>query len=135
MNFSSVRSIRRRRFLSVLPVALLALVVFRPASAQDVDVTGTWIFDVTTGQGSGTPTVTLEQEGGSLTGHYSSANLGEAELTGTVRGREIRFTFDTPLQGQTLTVVYEGTVQDDGSIEGTIDIGGLARGTFTASRE
>ena len=63
-------------------------------TAQDADVTGTWVFDVVTDGGGGTPTLTLEQEGEVLTGHYSSANLGESDLTGTVKGAEINFSFD-----------------------------------------
>ena len=57
------------------------------AAAQGgrVDVTGKWVFTVQTDAGSGTPTVTLKQEGEKLSGHYSSQNLGEAELTGTVK--------------------------------------------------
>lgn len=126
---------------SVRPIVPLfvALLLLVPApgqelSAQAVDVTGTWVFDVETNAGGGTPTVTLEQEGETLTGHYSSANLGEADLEGRVDGSEIRFSFTTSAQGQTLTVVYQGAVTGEDSMEGTIDLGGMAGGTFTASR-
>ncbi len=68
-------------------------------TAQDVDVTGTWVFDVVFDAGGGTPTLTLKQEGEVLTGHYSSANLGEADLTGTVKGGKINFSFDADAQG------------------------------------
>lgn len=131
----SVRSLLSHHILAALPAAALVLTLALPASAQEVDVTGTWVFDVTTNQGGGTPTVTLEQDGGSLTGHYSSANLGEADLTGSLSGADLRFTFDTNLQGQTLTVTYEATVQDSDTMEGTIDIGGFAQGTFTGTRQ
>ena len=53
-------------------------------------MTGKWVFKVETAAGSGTPTMTFKQEGEKLTGHYSG-QLGEADLTGTVKGEAIEF--------------------------------------------
>jgi hypothetical protein len=103
--------------------------------SSKVDVTGRWAFTVQTDAGSGTPTVTLKQEGEKLTGHYSSQNLGEADLTGTVKGQEITFSFSADAQGTPLTVSYTGTVESKDSMKGTVDLGGLAQGTFTAKRQ
>ena len=61
-----------------------ALTVAEHAAAQTADVAGTWTFRVTTDQSVTTPTVTLEQNGETLTGHYSSETLGEQEVEGTV---------------------------------------------------
>src|SRR5262249_3539862 len=72
------------RFVCALAVASLA----SAGQSSKVDVTGKWLFNVQTDAGSGTPTVTLKQEGEKLTGHYSSQNFGEQELTGTVKGNE-----------------------------------------------
>ena len=107
-------------------------------AAQDasrIDVTGTWIFQVETQAGSGTPTVTFKQSGDKLTGHYSSTNLGEADLMGTVKGRAIAFTFAASVQGMTLDVAYSGTIESNNAIKGKINIVGLAEGTFTAKRQ
>ena len=105
------------------------------ASAQTVDVTGAWALEVTTDGGVATPSVTLEQHGESLTGHYSSEALGEADVTGTVDGREVTFSFDADFDGQPIPVMYRGTVDEDGTMSGTIDIaGGQLTGTFTATR-
>ena len=107
-------------------------------AAQDasrIDVTGTWLFQVETQAGSGTPTVTFKQSGDKLTGHYSSTNLGEADLTGTVKGRSIAFTFAASAQGMTLDVAYSGTIESNDAIKGKINIAGLAEGTFTAKRQ
>ena len=41
------------------------------AGQAKFDVTGTWTFEVTTAQGAGTPTVTLKQDGETLTGHLT----------------------------------------------------------------
>jgi hypothetical protein len=100
-----------------------------------VDTTGKWVFTVQTDAGSGTPAVTLKQEGEKLTGHYSSQNFGEVDLTGTVKGQEIKFSFTSDVQGTQLQVNYSGTIENKDSMKGTVDIGGLAQGTFTAKRQ
>lgn len=128
---------RLLRFVSGGMAAALVLMLALPtgARAQAVDVTGTWILDVQTGQGGGTPTVTFEQDGENLTGHYSSDQLGEADLTGSVQGRDIRFTFDVSVQGMGFTVTYAGTVEGEDAMSGEIDLGGAASGTFTGERQ
>jgi len=121
---------------------LLAITGFvtlsRVASAQadaKADVTGKWLFNVTTNAGTGTPSVTFKQQGDSITGHYSSQTLGEADLKGTVKDRKINFNFRVEIQGTTLTVTYSGTVEGNDAMKGTIDIGGQATGTFTAKKQ
>jgi hypothetical protein len=98
-----------------------------------VDVTGAWVFDVTTSAGSGTPTITLKQDGENLTGTYDG-QLGKANLKGALKGSAITFSFVGDAQGQSVTVVYSGTATND-SMKGTVDLGGLATGTFTAKRQ
>lgn len=106
------------------------------ASAQTVNVAGAWNMEVTTEAGGTTnPTMTLAQTGTSLTGHYVSATLGDADVTGTVEGNKVTISFTADLQGQAAPVVYVATVDASGVMTGTIDIaGGLASGTFTARR-
>lgn len=104
-------------------------------AAQTADVAGKWNLTVTTGQGTTNPTFTLVQDGEKLTGHYSSEALGEADLTGTVSGSSVRISLEGSIQGQSVPVVYSGTLNDDGTMSGTIDIaGGALTGTFTATR-
>lgn len=100
-----------------------------------VDLTGKWVFDVTTDAGTGTPTVTFKQDGEKLTGHYSSMNLGEADLTGTVKGTAVNFKFNADLAGTPVVVTYVATVEGKDAMKGTIDIGGAAGGTFTGKRQ
>ncbi len=112
-----------------------ASVTALPAQSSKIDVTGKWTFTVQTDAGSGTPTVTLKQDGEKLTGHYSSQNLGEADLTGSVTGQEIKFTFNADAEGTSLTVTYTGTIENKDSMKGSVDLGGMAQGTFTAKRQ
>jgi hypothetical protein len=98
-----------------------------------VDVTGTWLFQVETSMGSGTPTFTFKQEGEKLTGHYKGL-LGEADLSGTVKGNVITFSFNFDAQGMQGTVTYTGTIDRD-TMKGTAKLADAAEGTFTAKRQ
>jgi hypothetical protein len=106
-------------------------------AAQDasrVDVAGKWTFTVMTDIGSGSPAVTLTQAGEKLTGHYSSMTLGEADLTGTVKGRNIAFSFTANAQGMEIAVSYAGAIEGNDAMKGTVTFAGLGGGTFTAKR-
>ncbi len=70
------------RFVTVAPVAA-GLASIAAAQAAKVDLTGKWIFNVTTDAGSGTPTITLKQEGEKLTGQYHG-QPGDVDDTGPV---------------------------------------------------
>ena len=132
---SMLRVVLRRTTMAIA-AALVALSGAADAGqAAKIDVTGKWTFTVETSAGSGTPTVTLKQDGNKLTGHYSSANLGEADLTGSVDGRDIEFSFPAEAQGVSFQVTYTGTIEDKDSMKGKVDLGGQAHGTFTAKRQ
>lgn len=126
------------RIRSLLLIAAMMLATPYSLTAQAapaVDVTGKWAFTVTTSAGTGTPTVTLKQRGDTLTGHYSSQALGEADLTGTVKDGKITFKFVAEVQGTSLAITYAGTVEASDALKGTVDIGGQASGTFMAKRQ
>jgi len=60
---------RREAFRSLAAAAMLiGLISTGALQAQKVDLTGKWLFNVQTDAGSGTPTVTLKQDGEKLTG-------------------------------------------------------------------
>ena len=105
------------------------------ASAQ-VMMTGDWTLEVSTDNGVTMPELTLEQDGMKLTGHYVSEALGANEVTGTVDGNEVTVSFMASLEGVgEASVLYIGTVDDEGVWSGTIDIlDGQLTGTFTAKK-
>jgi hypothetical protein len=112
-------------------VAVLAATVV----AQSVDITGRWLFDVQTSGGTGMPAVTFKQDGEKVSGHYSSETFGEADFTGTLKGNAIHFAFNGKTQGQSVDVVYDGTVDKD-TMKGTVAIAaGQLSGTFTGKRQ
>ncbi len=104
-----------------------------PQAAARLDVTGTWLFTVETGAGTGSPTITLKQDGEKLSGQYSG-QLGEAAVSGTLKGSAIEFGFDATLEGSQFHVVYSGTA-DNASMKGSVKLGDLAEGTFTAKKK
>ena len=121
------------RISTMLATALvIALAGAVEASAQ-MSLSGAWTFTVDLDGSITYPAVTLMQDGMTLTGHYSSEGLGENDITGTVSEMKITIMFAAdPGLGQVIDVVYTGTIDEEGMISGTLDLGGLAQGTFTA---
>ena len=111
----------------------LAVALMIPASAA-ADISGTWDFAVDTSSGSGNPTFTFRQDGEKLTGTYKGV-LGEAPLTGTVKGDEIRFTIEADYAGQKLKLEYSGKILSPASMKGTARYGDLGEATWTAAKK
>jgi hypothetical protein len=101
--------------------------------AASLDVSGSWAFTVETPAGSGTPTMTFKQDGEKLTGQYVG-QLGEAPLSGTIKGAAIEFTIDVSVEGNALRIRYAGSA-DKASMKGTVKLGDIAEGTFTATKK
>ena len=125
-----MKSIIRALVVFVFAVGLLGTARL---GAQGTNVTGEWAFTVETDQGGGTPTLTFKQDGEKLTGKYVG-QLGNADLTGTVKGAAIHFTFTIDVQGQQAPVTYDGTVEKN-TMKVKLDIGGMVNGTFTATKK
>ena len=125
------RSIRRSVLAAVALCALAATYAYAQAK---FDVTGAWAFEVQTDAGAGSPTMEFKQEGEKLTGKYTGT-FGSADLTGTVKGADIRFTFSADAQGFTVVSTYTGTIESNTSMKGTLNIEGVGAGTFTAKKK
>lgn len=131
---SALRSILATfRFTFLLAIPGIALSQEKPSAP--VDLTGKWLFSVTTDAGTGTPTVTITQKNDSLAGHYSSQTLGEADFTGTVKDGKFRIDVPVNVQGTSFVVTYEGTIESRDALKGTVKLGELGSGTFTAKRQ
>ena len=110
------------------------LFLLMAAFALAADVTGRWRFQVQTDVGSGSPSFVLKQDGEKLSGTYSG-QLGEAPVTGTVKGDDIEMSFEASPTGEKMVVTYTGRLDGSKKMKGSVDIGGLAKGTFTAEKE
>lgn len=105
------------------------------AQANKVDVTGVWIFTVESPAGKSNPTVTFTQDGEKLTGQYSSQLMGQADLTGTIKGQAIDFVVAATVQGTQIELKYTGAVDTKDSMKGTLSAGDFGSGTFTGARK
>jgi hypothetical protein len=121
--------------LVIVAVAVAAMSTIGLGQSNDkVDMTGKWTFEVQTDAGTGSPTFTIKQEGEKLSGHYVGT-LGEADFTGTQKGKDFTITFSVDAQGTKLDVAYKGTVESKDAVKGTVSIAGLGDGTFTGKRQ
>jgi hypothetical protein len=128
--------VRLRGLVASAVVAALVLSASTLGGQSKVDVSGAWDLEVQTDAGGTTnPSVTLKQDGQKLTGHYSSATLGEAEVTGSIKGSAITFSLTGNAQGQSVSVTYTGTVDSNTSMKGKISLAGLGEGTFTGKKK
>jgi hypothetical protein len=103
-------------------------------ASDKTDITGAWAFQVESSAGAGSPTFTFKQDGEKLAGQYKGA-FGEAPLTGTVKGNKVDFVIKVEAQGQQLTITYTGTVEKDGSMKGSAELGEFGSATWTAKRQ
>ena len=109
----------------------LVALAFFTGVALAADLSGTWSAAVNLDAGSGTATFVLKQSGDQLTGTYSGA-LGEAKVTGTVKGDTVEWGFEHAEAGK---VKYSGTIKSAGRIEGSVEYGQLGKGTFVAEKK
>ena len=119
---------------AIIVTACLAVTAAQTAPAK-IDVTGIWAFEVQTENGTGTPQLTFKQDGEKLTGHYSSQMLGEADLTGTVKGQAIEFVVAANVQGNAIELSFVGTIESKDSMKGKVSFAGMGEGTFTGKRK
>jgi hypothetical protein len=97
------------------------------------NITGTWNGTVETSQGTGSPVFNFKQEGEKLTGTYKG-QLGEAPLTGTLKGNDIAFSFKVNFQGQDVNITYTGKVEGN-SMKGKAVLGELGEANWTAKKQ
>jgi hypothetical protein len=109
-------------------VTLMAAFAFNLLAA---DLTGTWSANVVLDAGNGTATFAFTQAGDALSGTYSGV-LGEAKVTGTIKGDQVEWSFQSDQAGK---IVYQGTLEGTSKIKGTCQYGALGKGTFTAEKK
>ena len=116
---------------TIIPSAATVEAVRQDAPAN---VAGAWQLTIDTGQGTGTPSVTFQQDGEKLTGTYSSQVFGEQKVTGSVKGNAITFGFTATMEGNKFEITYTGTVEKD-TMKGKVKLGDVGEGTFTGKKK
>jgi hypothetical protein len=115
-------------------ICALVLLGAMAGLASAAGVTGVWQLDVQLDQGSGTPVITLKQEGSKLSGRYSG-QFGEAPLAGSVDGSEIAFEFTIDAGGTALKARFRGKIEAGDLMRGTCEYGDVASGKWEGRRK
>ncbi|MBL8997104.1 MAG: hypothetical protein KJZ74_12500 [Gemmatimonadales bacterium] len=123
----------RTALVAIASLALASTVAL--AAIARIDFSGTWQFSVVTDNGTGTPTVTLKQEGTKITGTYSSQMMGLRALEGSAKGDSLRFVLSNGGNADAPTLTYIGVATDANTLKGIVDFGGMGGATFTAVRK
>ncbi len=124
-------NVRMKQILRTFLFTALVLstgAMLAPLAAQDI--AGHWIVNVDLDAGSGEVSFVFEVEDGKITGTYAGA-FGEAELTGTIEGNVVNFTFDA---GDAGTATYSGVVDGD-TMTGECEYGAAGAGTFEGTKQ
>ena len=101
--------------------------------AAEPSLTGEWAMSFTTPRGGRSEfTLYMTQEGPRLTGHLTS-EYGETPVKGSVNGDEVKLAWSTMENGKPMDISVTATAKGD-SINGTIKLGTVGEGVFTAER-
>lgn len=100
-----------------------------------ITLTGTWQLDVKIPNANGKPRMTVTQKGEQLTGQYSGATIGDTELTGTIKGKNVTFTVVGKTPAGPVTLTYTGTVTSSAAMEGKVEVSNGMTGTFTGAKQ
>ena len=94
----------------------------RPNAAEGAGATGVWSITTDSPQGPLQQTLTLRQDGDSLSGEIESP-FGKFPVTGRASGNEVTFDFTANIQDRQMPVSGRGTIEGN-SIRGTLSIHG-----------
>ena len=122
----------RKHIITVIAITTAAFIAIFTVSAQ-TNVSGNWKLTLETPNGTGNPSLVLKQDGEKLTGTYKG-RFGDSALEGTVKGKDIKFSFKVNAQGNELQVEYAGTVDGD-TMKGKAKFGDMFEGNFTGKKE
>lgn len=109
--------------------SFLFLPLFLGAQFASADVSGNWVLAVSVMGQAGNAKVSMTQDGDAIKGHYAG-QLGDTDFTGTAKGDDFEFV----IKGEAGSVTYKGTLQGDGTLKGTLDLAGMAQGTYTGKK-
>ena len=98
-----------------------------------MSVAGTYKLTLNTPMGQQTPTLTLQEDGGSLSGTFAGQMGAQDFSGGTVDGNSFKFDVNINAMGNEITLNVTGTVDGD-DISGTMNTP-MGGSDFTGTRE
>ena len=115
-----------------VPAALFVFALAVAVAAQ-ASLTGEWAMSFTTPRGGRSEfTLYMTQEGPRLTGHLTS-EYGETPVKGSVNGDDVKLAWSIMENGKPMDISVTAKAKGD-SINGTIKLGTVGEGVFTAER-
>lgn len=125
---------------ALLLLAAATMLVSHSVAAQSKpappakSIAGAWNSTVKlpNGQG-GSPTITFAVKGDSVSGTVKRASGETFPLKGTIKGKDLTYSYSIPGESQQILVTVKAKVMGD-SLSGTMDFGGQATGELTAKR-
>jgi hypothetical protein len=107
-------------------------VVFAGSAIGQASVEGEWAASMNTPGGARPMGLIFKVEGEKLTGTVKRAN-GDVSLEGTIKGKDISFSYAVNYNGNVLSLFFSGKVEGD-SMSGTVSFGGNAEDSWSAKR-
>jgi hypothetical protein len=112
----------------------LALVPSVAVTAEPVSVTGRWEVSANIGGTASNMDCAFTQKDSEVTGSCEGDQTSHA-IMGKADSKTVTWQFNTQYEGQTLSVVYSGTLDSADRIVGTVDVQPLGvSGDFSARR-
>ena len=117
---------------SAFPVSKVLIVLCSLVSGPIAmgDISGEWNFSLNVQGQSGSAVATIRQNDEEIEGTYVGQRFGTVDFVGTIVDGELDFQLNLDLG----PIIYEGRLQDDGSIKGTADLAGMALANFVATK-
>lgn len=117
-----------------MKIALLLLTAAALATAAgNLSLSGKWRIHSNISGNENDQTCTFTQTDNDLAGSCTT-DSGVAKVTGKIDGKKVTWSFKSEYNGSPLTVNYEGTVNSETKISGTVNVPEYsADGDFTAT--
>ena len=110
------------------------LALFLAGAAPPAAVSGRWTVNSNISGNTSELSCTFEQNEADLTGTCESTQ-GTLNISGKVDGTKVAWQFDVTWEGQPLTLYYNGTLDENATIVGTVDVQPVAAsGDFSATQ-
>ena len=119
-------------FLATFLTFGLILLFVSGSVAQAPTVAGEWTASMNTPGGARPFGLVFKVDGEKLTGTVKRSN-GDVPLEGTIKGKDISFSYAINYNGNVLSLFFSGKVDGD-NMTGTVSFGGNAEDSWSAKR-